>query len=59
MRHFVKSCNATTSVSYTFTDRDVSNWDLDTKQWTVTKGEYGVFVGSSSQDIRLQGTMAV
>ena len=29
---------------------DVSNWDVETKQWVVTKGVYGITVGSSSED---------
>ena len=37
----------------------VSNWDVSEKKWTVTSGKYGVSVGSSSQDIRLTGSLTV
>ena len=47
------------SVSYTFTNADVSNWDVSRKQWAVTEGEYAVLVGASSQDIRLTGSFTV
>ena len=52
LRYFKKICSpaGTVSVSYTLTDRDVSNWDVETKQWVVTKGVYGITVGSSSED---------
>ena len=59
MRYFKKSCEATEQLSYTMTDQDVSNWDVESKQWTVTKGDYKVYVGVSSQDIHLTGSMTV
>ena len=75
MRYFQKVCfnapsdtsdtpsdtptQSTQSVSYTLTDRDVSNWDVEGKKWAVTTGAFAVFVGSSSQDIRLTGTLTV
>ena len=44
MRYFKKICvadaAATTPVSYTLTDRDVSNWNVDSKKWAVTTGKY-------------------
>ena len=46
-------------LSFTLTDKDVSNWDVATKAWTVTKGKFGVMVGSSSRDIRLTGWLTV
>jgi len=68
LRHFQKVCmpmthhmspNGPTTVSYTLTDRDVSNWSTASKSFTVTAGSYKVYVGSSSQDIRLTGSVAV
>lgn len=63
MRYFKKVCasttEASTTVSYTFTDQDVSNWDLTNKKWVVTTGKYGVSVGTSSQDITLTGSFTV
>ena len=59
MRFFKKTCEASAKLSYTITDQDVSNWDVATKQWKVTPGTYKVYVGASSQDIRLTGSMTV
>ena len=69
LRYFKKVCSAsqqqqrgattTTALSFTLTDRDVSNWDVATEKWVVTKGAFGVSVGSSSQDIRLTGSLTV
>ena len=44
MRYFKKVCSPLNvpptpyTVSYTLTDRDVSNWDLVNKKWAVTQG---------------------
>jgi beta-glucosidase len=46
-------------VSLMLSDRDVSEWDVDAKAWTVVKGSFKVLVGSSSRDIRLEGVMTV
>jgi beta-glucosidase len=65
MRYFEKVCatpggaDASQTVTYPLTDRDVSNWDIGTKTFTVTSGTYAVYVGASSQDIRLKGSLAV
>ena len=59
LRYFQKTCDASTTVTYEFTDQDVSNWDVAAKKWAVTKGAYAISVGSSSQDIRLTGSMTV
>lgn len=66
LRFFKKVCfdaetaiSSLQSVSYTFTNADVSNWDVSRKQWAVTEGEYAVLVGASSQDIRLTGSFTV
>ena len=66
LRYFKKVCAApgetpmvATALSFTLTDRDVSNWDVLGKQWKVTSGKFGVMVGSSSLDIRLKGSLQV
>lgn len=63
LRFFKKVCatdaSVVTSLSYTFTDQDVSNWDVMSKKWTVTSGDYFVNVGSSSQDLRLGSSMSI
>ena len=63
LRYFKKFCasaaESEAAMSFVLTDRDVSNWDLDAKQWKVTKGAFKVSVGSSSQDIHLTGSVTV
>lgn len=39
--------------------RDLSIWDEKTRLWTVVSGEYGVYVGASSRDVRLTGKITV
>jgi len=46
-------------VIFTLTDRDLSIWDVDTHAWKLVNGEFKIYVGSSSRDIRLSGTMGV
>ena len=59
LRHFKKTCSSAATISYTLTDRDVSNWDVESKAWRITRGTYKVFVGKSSQDIQLEGTVTI
>ncbi|CBX97437.1 hypothetical protein IAQ61_007149 [Plenodomus lingam] len=39
--------------------RDLSYWDEGSRRWTVARGEYGVFVGGSSRDVRVSGKIVV
>ena len=56
---FKKTCEASAEMSYTLTDADVSNWDVASKAWKVTKGEYKVYACTSSQDCPLTTTLTV
>jgi beta-glucosidase len=49
------------SVKLTFelTRRDLSVWDTAGQSWVVQSGEYNVYVGASSRDIRLTGKIIV
>jgi beta-glucosidase len=58
LRGFQKLC-ASETVVVTLSDRDVSEWDVTSKTWNVVSGAFAVYVGSSSQDIRLTGTLTV
>jgi len=36
---------------------DLSVWDVETHVWSPVAGEFGVFVGASSRDILLKGSL--
>ncbi|GAO17030.1 hypothetical protein UVI_02021960 [Ustilaginoidea virens] len=46
-------------VRFALTRRDLSEWHVGLQAWVVQRGEYGVFVGASSRDIRLEGVIVV
>lgn len=48
-----------TEVVFELTRRDFSVWDVITQGWVVQSGEYAVYVGASSRDIRLDGSITV
>ena len=41
------------TVTFNLSFTDLSIWDVSKKSWSVVKGEYTAFIGSSSRDIRL------
>jgi hypothetical protein len=45
------------TISFTLSATDVQVWLSG--QWTIVPGTYAVYIGSSSADIRLTGTVAV
>jgi beta-glucosidase len=49
----------TSHVRIEWNDRAFSYWDVNLHAWNIAPGTYGVLVGSSSRDIRLQGTIAL
>ena len=61
LRGYEKICGGEgkKTVKLALSDRDVSTWDVAAKAWKVVKGDFKVHVGSSSQDIRLEGIMRV
>lgn len=46
-------------VVFEVTRRDLSVWDVAAQQWRLARGEYDVFVGASSRDFRLNGTITI
>ena len=44
-------------VAVVVTRRSVSYWDTATARWITPRGDVPVYVGSSSRDIRLSGTI--
>lgn len=61
LRGYEKICGRSgkKAVELMLSDRDVSTWDTVEKTWKVVRGDFKVYVGSSSQDIRLEGVMTV
>ncbi|KAK0709255.1 glycosyl hydrolase family 3 N terminal domain-containing protein [Lasiosphaeria miniovina] len=41
------------------TRRDLSVWDVVAQQWRLRRGEYRLWVGASSRDLRLNGTLSI
>jgi len=48
-----------TTVEFTLRDRDLSIWDVDTHAWKLISGDFKIFVGSSSRDIRATSVLTV
>ncbi|GKZ22757.1 hypothetical protein AbraIFM66951_004254 [Aspergillus brasiliensis] len=46
-------------VTFKLRRRDISYWDVQAQQWLVASGDYKVYVGASSRDLRLNGTFTV
>lgn len=44
---------------FQLTRRDLSVWDVTAQQWRLVAGDYNVFVGASSRDLRLNGTITI
>lgn len=49
----------TASVEFELMRRDLSVWDTAAQEWSVPEGEFGVAVGFSSRDLRVEGTFTV
>jgi beta-glucosidase len=45
-------------VSFPLDDRSFSYWDTAANAWKIAPGCYGIFVGTSSRDLPLRGTLA-
>ncbi|KAF4632883.1 hypothetical protein G7Y89_g5229 [Cudoniella acicularis] len=46
-------------VSFPLRRKDLSFWDVKSESWVLPSGEFGVWVGSSSRDLRLSGKLEV
>jgi beta-glucosidase len=53
------AAGAKQSVSWTLDDLALSIWDVSTHKWVLQHGTFQIYVGSSSVDIRLKGTLTV
>ncbi|KAI0018481.1 glycosyl hydrolase family 3 N terminal domain-containing protein [Xylariomycetidae sp. FL0641] len=50
---------ATATVEFPLTRRDLSVWDTAAQKWRLQAGDYKVFVGRSSRDLPLTGTLTI
>ncbi|KUI55892.1 putative beta-glucosidase M [Cytospora mali] len=55
----VLEAGASATVSFPLTRRDLSTWDVVAQKWLLQKGSYPVYVGSSSRDLPLTGTLTI
>ncbi|OAA65469.1 beta-glucosidase [Niveomyces insectorum RCEF 264] len=46
-------------VTFSLTRRDLSVWDVEAQQWRLRRGTYRLYVGASSRDLRLNGTLSL
>lgn len=46
------------SLTFSLRRKDLSYWDTTTQSWILPAGTFNVYVGSSSRDIRLSGTLS-
>lgn len=47
------------TATFNLRKRDLAVWNVEGKQWVIPSGSFGVGVGASSRDIRLEGTIEV
>jgi beta-glucosidase len=62
LRGFTKlklEAGASGTATFKLRRRDMSYWDEASRKWSVANGDYTVFVGSSSRDVRLTGKITV
>ncbi|PHR92658.1 MAG: beta-glucosidase [Robiginitomaculum sp.] len=48
-----------TLLSFDLNGRSFSYWDTDARQWAIEPGEYMIYIGSSSRDIKLRHKLTV
>ncbi|KAI8138619.1 glycoside hydrolase superfamily [Fennellomyces sp. T-0311] len=46
-------------VTFEFRKIDLSIWDVDSRSWETPEGEYTIYIGASSRDIRQTGTFTL
>ncbi|KAF2004117.1 glycoside hydrolase family 3 protein [Amniculicola lignicola CBS 123094] len=51
--------NETQTVTFELMRRDLSYWDVVSQEWVIPAGEFSMFVGMSSRDIRVTGRVTV
>ncbi|KAH6668087.1 thermostable beta-glucosidase B [Plectosphaerella plurivora] len=62
LRGFAKlplAAGASGTVTFSLRKKDLSYWDVGRQNWVVPQGVFGVRIGASSRDIRLEGDLVV
>ncbi|KAI1637021.1 beta-glucosidase M [Biscogniauxia mediterranea] len=62
LRGFAKpfvNVSSSATVEFELTRRDLSVWDVVAQKWMLSKGQYGIWVGASSRDLPLEGTLTI
>ena len=49
----------TATAEFVLTRRDLSVWDVVAQQWRLRRGTYRLYVGASSRDLRLTGSLVI
>lgn len=49
----------TTTVTFDLTRRDLSVWDVVAQKWGLQSGSYQIYVGGSSRDLPLTGSLSI
>lgn len=47
------------TVNFDLLRRDLSIWDVDTQTWVVPRGQYDVYIGSSSRNLELHSSFII
>ncbi|KAI1211232.1 glycoside hydrolase family 3 protein [Annulohypoxylon truncatum] len=47
------------TVNFSLTRRDLSTWDVTAQKWLLQKGGYKIYVGASSRNLPLTGTLTI
>lgn len=50
--------NQKAEVTFPLRRRDLSVWDVDAQQWALQRGTYQLYIGSSSRNLPLNGTLS-
>lgn len=58
-RKVVLAPGESAEISFELLDRWLSIWDVSTHAWQLVRGDFDVFIGSSSSDVRLQTQLTV
>ncbi|EWC44403.1 putative beta-glucosidase L [Drechslerella stenobrocha 248] len=51
------AATASGTVTFVLKRKDLAYWDVARQLWVVPTGNFDIYIGASSRDIRLQGTM--